>query len=633
MLLQSWLLPPMSRALRRTFASRHSSTLAFPFDAHDSDLSSSTHFQPRDERQHRIQAFRSSIENTKDPNNVWSQYLTLINSLGYNHLDISIHQEVLRKCTVPSQVLRTVSNRRLRYREDPLALLQESRFQTVIRNIRAIGSTPSIDDYHFVLEQFAAVGHHVGAMQVYRELTQVTSPVKKTFGFCLQAIAHRLSLPCRPSDREYNIGQARLMMSELLKGMKQYSVPFSSINLDFTMRIMKDTSDEEGFESLMKLGYGIDLAHPDRPTLETFGIRSGNSNASVPGKPLYFSVAALNAVIDMYGKTGNISRMVQAFEVLTVPLPHAQQYFSSSFEEDDDFGVGSNHSLPSFTPSVSPNTSTFKILLRNLAKPGHVLLSRHYLLVAMELDRQVNFLTRVNLASLRDINQVPSPSFSIDRSMILSALGNSVRKKRLGFIKWLSRKLPRVIRKKQKDLNFYKSFKKGLHHRRRSPTAPVPAALEEPSRPDPLRSADAASAFIPPPRPVWGYWRGYRWRIDDVRSAVNADVANENSPESSAPPFKPINLSRHIQILEDDIKDLKLIQQRLETVKTRLHDKLKDRLGRRVWAGKDIYLLTGGARRGRVSRPRWREIVNYKVRPSSSENTESVTVVHDVKPL
>ncbi|THV03298.1 hypothetical protein K435DRAFT_715684 [Dendrothele bispora CBS 962.96] len=576
------------------------------------------------------------MDNSKEPSSVWSDYLSLVNTLGHDHLDISLHQEVLRKCTPPSHALRNISNRRLRYHQDPRSFLHESRFQTIIRNIRAIGSTPSIDDYHFILEQFAAVGHHVGAMQVYRELIQSSTPQKKTFGLCLQAIAHRLSLPKRPKEQEQEIQHARVMMSELLNGMEKYAVPFSSINLDFTIRIMKETSDIQGFESLMKLGYGIDLAHPDHPSLEVLGMRSADSNVSVPAQPLYFSVSALNAVVDLYGKTGNISRMVQAFEVLTVPLPQAQQHFFSSFEDDDDFGVSSSPSvMPPFVPSVSPNTATFKILLRNLAKASHFQLLRHYLLVAMELDRQVAYLTRLNLVSLRDISDVPSPTFAIGRSMVLSAFSHSNRRKRLAFMKWLTKKLPRIIKKKQKDLDFYKNFRKGLQKRKQWPTAPTTPSLDATSKISPsdqLRSSNAAPAFVPPPKSIWGYWRGYRWRIADVQSVVNADVADESDPESSGPPFKPLNLNLHIKLLENEIEDLVSIKERIGKIKSRMHDRIKDRLGRRVWAGKDIYFMTGGTRRGRISRLRWREMVNYKVKTTSDENG-SVTVLRDVKSI
>src|SRR6185369_9796926 len=104
---------------------------------------------------------------------------------------------VLRRCTPSSAELRVTSAQRLakgiRTAEPHI---HERRFQTIVRNIRADDAVPTLDDYNFILEQFAAVGHHLGAMHVYKEMTLLGwKPRTKTFSLCLQAIAHHLTLP------------------------------------------------------------------------------------------------------------------------------------------------------------------------------------------------------------------------------------------------------------------------------------------------------------------------------------------------------------------------------------------------------------------------------------------------------
>ncbi|KAF5370072.1 hypothetical protein D9758_001246 [Tetrapyrgos nigripes] len=583
--------------------------MALPSDLQDLISSANTHSTHSLQHHEKFQALHSSLnEEDVQPGKVWLDYVGLLNSVGYEHLDLSIHQEVLRKCTLYSRKLRDISNHRLRTGHDPLQILPESRFRTIIRNIHASGMKPSIHDYNFVLEQFAAVGHHKGAMQVFEELTKHSIPQQRSFGFCLQAIAHRLSITINPSKRPPLLVQARAMMSELMGNMQKYSVPFSNINLDFTMRILKETSDLAGFESLLKQGYGIDMAYPDRPALELSGAPSVFGADSVPVEPVQFSVSTLNAVVDMYGSAGNISRMVQAFEVLAVPLPAAQQHFFSSFEDDDDFGVASKSSTASFTPHAQPNSKTLKIMLKHLAKADHFQLMRHYILVALELDRAVDRQTRVNVVTSRGYHHVPSPHFAVDKAMFAACVTKSGVAKRSAFMRWLEARLRVIIRKKKNDLEFYKNHARGAWRRNKLPSGTPPS---EKSGSNALSTSEL--------KPVQIYFRGHRWRVFNVEDKVSF----HHGPPPRPPPSKPLNLYIHNRHLEKTIKELEGLRERLERIKARKHDRVKDRLGRRVWGRKDIYLSNGGDRRGRVSRQRWREIVNYKPREMDAKDARS----------
>jgi hypothetical protein len=44
--------------------------------------------------------------------------------------------------------------------------------------------------------------------------------------------------------------------------------------------------------------------------------------------PFPFTTTALNTAIDILGRLGDIPKRIQAFEVLTQPLPHANETFS-----------------------------------------------------------------------------------------------------------------------------------------------------------------------------------------------------------------------------------------------------------------------------------------------------------------
>ncbi|EGO01752.1 hypothetical protein SERLA73DRAFT_48258, partial [Serpula lacrymans var. lacrymans S7.3] len=327
-----------------------------------------------------------------NPSRVWSYYTDLLGYLEFEHLPLEIHQAVLRKCVPSTNVLRGAMARRMAAGNAPrIPHMYEARLKSVMRNIRTTGHKPTLSDYHFILEQFASVGHYKGAFQVYNELTLVFGlhPTPKTYGLCLQAIAHRLSLPIYKFERGRLVEEAGRMSQELMKGMATYKLPFTSVNLDLTIRVLKEIADEEGFSRLMKVGYGIDLDNPDHPPLDVVTSAEGVEGLDyrVP-----FSTAALNTTLDMLGRFGNVPKLVQAFEVLTQPLPpQANKHFSMAFDEEDDFGVINPASTqPYQAPHAAPNTTTYNILLKHISRAGHATFARHYLFQAMRLDRQTD---------------------------------------------------------------------------------------------------------------------------------------------------------------------------------------------------------------------------------------------------
>ena len=108
------------------------------------------------------------------------------------------------------------------------------------------------------------------------------------------------------------------------------------------------------------------------------------------------------------------------------------------------------------------------MLLRHICRAGHSILARHYILQAIYLDLQTEKTLRQAVCKwdkkkhkvvLRPLDQVPAPHFSINRLLLLSAMGEGNVDKDLGLLRWLYTKLPFIIRKKTKDLDQYTSLR------------------------------------------------------------------------------------------------------------------------------------------------------------------------------
>ncbi|KAJ7068096.1 hypothetical protein C8F01DRAFT_591605 [Mycena amicta] len=542
-------------------------------------------------RQSNFDLLHESLESNGNPTRVWANYTNLLSFLGSEPLPLDIHQQVLRKCTPASTTLRASAARRIFAGNVPQTPhVYEGRFIAVIRNIRSAGFVPTLDDYNFVLEQFAAVGHHFGVMHVYRELTSLgVVPRTKTFGLCLQAIAHRLTLPVAPKDKDERVAATRRMLSDLITAMKTYHIPFTSVNLDLSMRILRETTDMKGFELLMKWGYGIDLGNPDCPPIEYL---EGNEP---PAPPQPFSTAALNMTIDTLGRLNDVSRMIQTFEVLTAPLPPRVAAYDE--EEDDELGFRSESSFPFPPPSAEPNTTTYNILIRHLSRAGHAVLARHYLIQAMHLERETVHSLRYNV-TLCEPQQVPSPHFAVNRGTLLSVFGESNRDKNAGLMRWLHSKFPRILMKKRNDLEFFVQIRE---KRRRDGIWPYDG-----SSTDTATEPRASQTTLFSPK----HWTAPK----HVGQVFELDIESEESPVPF-PSSKYFDLDLHIRLLERDIFEIAQLYDHVEKMLVRTTHRIKQRLGRRVSGGRDIYIATeidDERDRVRISSERWQNIANFR---------------------
>lgn len=281
------------------------------------------------------------------PSRVWAYYLDLIDFMGHEQLPKEIHQAVLRKCIPPIADIRfAISKPNRTWYNSTAPHSYENRMRAVIRNIRVGGNVPDLEDYNFILEHFAVVGHYMGARQVLREMAFLgVEPRTRTFGLVLQALAHRFTFPFAKDARSYLRDDVTRVCREVINSMGKNNIPFTSANMDLALRILKETADVDGFQRLLKFGYGIDLSFPDSSPADVIGER-----ADVLGdqgcQPL--STSSLNSIIDFLGSSGSISKMVTAFEVLLQPLPRENDP-RSIFDEDDEEDV--------FPPSSSSQQS------------------------------------------------------------------------------------------------------------------------------------------------------------------------------------------------------------------------------------------------------------------------------------
>ncbi|KAH9844043.1 uncharacterized protein C8Q71DRAFT_819638 [Rhodofomes roseus] len=559
-----------------------------------------------------------------EPGLVWACYMELLQHLRYDKLPLEVHQEVLRNCTLPATHQRVASATRFTSRErNRMVHKDEARFKTVIRNIRAAGLTPSLDDYHYILEQFAAVGHHRGVMEVMEEIDRVElRKSSQTYGLCLQALCHRLSLPCAPDLRSELVDEVTKLCMKLQVEMQEKAVPYTSVNADLVLRILKETADLPGFEKLLKGAYGIDLSFPDRPPLELWGQASsaegqGSSfsdtsrSAQARPPPLPFSSAALTTTVDFLGRLGDVSKLVQAFEVLTTPLPTKSATTSPAYDEDeeDDFGVSNPQVAPWRTPYAVPNTTTYHLLLKHLARAGNAPLARHYLLQAIRYENDVDWQVRLACAR-KPRSEIVGPHMAVNRSMILAVFGVANRSNDLELMRWTLYKTGQAIRRKRDYIKYYerrlqrwsdadKAAKETSAAASATENATSAPSEDAPASADSSSSAVFSSYFTPssaseevadktvhvPPTPYF-----------------NVDVATP-APSSPTPP-KPFEIVRHLIILRQDLERLQELEERIADGVGRVGQRIKEKLGRRVWKGKDIY-MRDLKRRVVVSKEEW----------------------------
>ncbi|GJJ11253.1 hypothetical protein Clacol_005485 [Clathrus columnatus] len=571
-----------------------------------------------------------------NPTRVWEAYCDVCSLVGFEKIPLKIHQQTLRKAVPPKERLGSIIVKRLQAERKPsVPHLYESRLQTIIRNIRESGYQPDLDDYHFILAQFSAVGYPDGCNAVFREMVhrQKLQPTYKTYGLCLQAIAHRLILPCPYRYRKDLLDYSSRMCFELLHDMWTRGIHLTSVNFDLTHRIFKETENWAIYEHLLKVGYGIDLANPDRLSLEVQNQTLSSSSSNVSSstilpideasselpqgfKPIPFETAALNTLIDALGTRGETSRMVVAFEVLTNPLPKTSPTTDIPWPEDDEdepafYQSGTTRNCE--YPSPKPNTTTFIFLIRHMAKAKEDVFARHYLNLALEIERAENSRLRNELQLSVPLDQIKSPQLATTRAMVLPLHGLGNRMRHRPFLRWIYWVTCQAIQDKQENLKFYSDWRDNHHHHRSSEPLHETSTLEVTNHEDNhdttmmvpdstlLEKSDQSKhhqTVVP-----------QLLRIDfDTPAPATAEIelANEDLKRNR----KPFRIDLHISLLERDIEDLQELSDRTRVALKRSTHRLKEKLGRRVWNNKDIF-LTSKAQRVHLHKREWIKSVGF----------------------
>lgn len=570
----------------------------------------------------------SSLERgNANPSRPWSHYVDLLNYMGLERLPLDVHQLVLRKCVPPARVLRAASKRELRSRHHPnTPHIYEDRLQTVMKNIRSAGWQANLDDYHFILEQFAAVGHYTGSRGVLQEMAFArVQPNSITYRLCLQALAFRLALPCSDARRPTLIEETTKMAREVIRDMQSRDLPLEAVDTDLAIRIFRESVDQKGFAELIKFSYGIDLAYPDRLPLE---VAEQSPTSKVENRLQPLSTPALNVVIDMLGRAGRISKMVQAFEVLTQPLLKPYESPPSLFDDDDDDFSFNPPSVPELIypiPSALPNSRSLQLLLKHASRAGHTTFARHYLVYALRMDRAEDYRIKHGLCTV-PIDEIASPRLAVNRNMFLPVFGLSNREKLTDLMGWTLRMIRRTLYRKRKDLFWYTFRRDTRYGLKMSPgvvnippltdpssdgvfRGPSESTLLETSVVSPARISTAAPTMSTsdPNSPQTPRTADPSHRESGI-SIVDLDL---DSDRPQLAPFPRIfNFDTHINHLQRDIQQLEVLDSVVEGALVRIVDRIKERLGRRVWKGKDIWIADERARVP-VTREFWKEAVNF----------------------
>ncbi|TFK56078.1 hypothetical protein OE88DRAFT_706636 [Heliocybe sulcata] len=346
------------------------------------------------------------VESEPNPTDVWDRYAELVATEGPENIAPAVHRVALRKSVPDRRMIRLGAPGMKR-------VVYENRMRAVVQNMDRAGSQASLDDYHFILTQFAAGGHCMGSRQVLADMIESgVEPTATTFGLVMQAIAHRLFIARRPEQRPGIIHMTKRVLDEVLEKMSTRGVPWTSANMDLAIRILRETTDRQGYEKLLRVAYGVDIRNPDRLALEY-----AQTPKDAESGPLQLSTAALNTTIDTLGHIAPTSQLVAMFEALTTPLPASRPQPSYALEEDEeDFGVPPDSQTVGRPPCATPNTATYTILMQHLTY--HKTLLRHYMLQVMQaehdVDRRVCGLINRGVA----LGEIPAHHVAVNRDMI-----------------------------------------------------------------------------------------------------------------------------------------------------------------------------------------------------------------------
>ncbi|KAH7345266.1 hypothetical protein B0J17DRAFT_624461 [Rhizoctonia solani] len=436
-----------------------------------------------------------------------------------------MHQVVLRRCVFPVHKINLPD---FSLQPDQFVVRQETRLREVIFQMRADGSDPTLADYHFVLEHMAAMGHQRGAYNVYLEIIKSGHRItERTIALTLLALVRRHKMRIYDdhigSVTAESYGIAERLIGDLLMLQKDLTEPISPMCLDLACRAFKITGSLDKFMAMLKIGYGVDISQPDLLPLEFVERVQAIQKAmtdKVARAPLFpipaipkFSTHTLNTTLDMLGRSGKPLQMVSAFEVLTNPLPPSTRrdsYQYDTWEDDEpekDPKSASNSPrnwLANYVPSAKPNTASLAFVIKHTVDFAKFDLCKHYLLLAIHLDRVSDYNLRQQLRTVlrarrehaaaaqlesRSKPKLPPspndappyvdppidiPRVAVSYEMFTKVWGLANQKAHMRSLRGLVRTVRRVIRRKRNDIHAYNMVLKAVP----SLAAPVSAQAQ-----------------------------------------------------------------------------------------------------------------------------------------------------------
>jgi hypothetical protein len=464
----------------------------------------------KDARERAQKALQDTINASKSTfNDVWQSYLSLqavVQQDGGLPIAQNIMQAVLRKCSPSLEALRTYSMQPasedgLRHRvRHPLPY--EDRLRAIIRHMRDAQQPPTIQDYNFILGQMAAVGHVTGAAAVLKEMEDVggMQPSHSTFIYVLRTCVFLLESNQSSSARGALVQAATELANHVVKRLGEMNIEMDTRTMEFVLRIFKETGATAAFERLVRAMCAFDVTRPDRlPEEFEERLKAADSSGKPLPVPLPFTTSMFTTLITLYGRAGEVSKMVTAFEVLTnpYPLPSNLPPPNSDWWDEEEYDVANPviqtplQHRPEYVwepPKSTPNAATYAAIIRYLAWAGHRTLCEHYMLLVVETDKREADSLRRDLttiierlqtnsavspesvsksistsseekeisASLGELSFLRSPQVFITPPMLYPVIGYANRYRLAEFIYWIRRRVRRLQARKEKDLLFFK---------------------------------------------------------------------------------------------------------------------------------------------------------------------------------
>ena len=208
----------------------------------------------------------------------------------------------------------------------------------------------------------------------------------------------------------------------------------------------------------------------------------------------------------------------------------------------------------------------------------------------MRLDRKEDTRLKRDLCTL-PVDEISPPLLAVQRSMFLPVFGLSNIQKHVELMSWTLRMIRRTLRRKRNDLHHY-TYKKSVRYGQGAALGGV-------------TSLPTDCSSTPPTVPSSEH--------SDGTSEPSVSDLNVNSDYSHSPlPRRIFDIDAHISHLQRDIRQLEELDSNVDAVLGRTVHRVKERLGRRVWSGKDIWLAQDRARVP-ATKEFWKGAVNFVV--------------------